>query len=497
MRKRRVVLYISIVFLFASLGCSKKDDSVSPTITSFNPKKGTMGSQVTVTGTNFNTEKSGNTVKMNNIIAVVTSASVGELNVIVPEGATTGKISLTIGSATTTSTDDFTVTDFENKFVVRGLLVHFDDRAVSTGYYTGQLIRNLNAFESPLGHTVAEEVSLQLEEMKKIGVNTITVDILTASESWSDPFTYPICSVHPVQGFTYPVPAQSDLSNLVALFDLIHSKQIKIILILTSTHMEEQPPFNNAQWINAILNTVKNHPALDLVVFGGNTRLVDSDGDGTTDQCGGAAEPPLWLGPGTVPANYVKWAIQNGMALGLPANRLSAECVVGYYIIEAESTTSPNIATAGHLWRPLKVMKQIFDELAVPENQRTYSVSFYQQRKCQNAHGVSCVDADPAAWAEETWKNVFEIIGRKNSRVIAVEMGLEKHDPNWTTEQAFESHIKLIKRYGVEGGCFWRWTFFSDSENNDPTLSTPVKKRGLPFDYYPVKDKMAQYYLAN
>jgi hypothetical protein len=492
--------YYYIVTAVNSSGESVESAQVSatptaPTITGFTPKSGTMGSQITLTGTHFNTEISGNTVRINDLVAAVTNASASELMVIVPEGATTGKISLTIGETTTTTTDNFTVTDFENKFVVRGLYVQFDRRGVWSGYWTGQLVKDLNIFESSLGHTVAEEVSLQLDEMKKIGVNTIALELRSSDPGWTGGFDYPACNLNEALGLSYPVPTQSEITNLLTLFDLIHSKQIKIMLRLVNTHMEEQPPLNNTQWISAILNVVKDHPALDLVLFEGNTRLIDSDGDGIEDQCGIPAEPPLWLGPSSAPANYVKWAIQYGITLGIPANKLSAECCVGSYNVDAESPAGAN-ATDFHLWRTVKVLKQIFDDLAVPDNQRTYAISFYQQRKCENAHGVPCVDTDPSVWAEETWKNVFEIIGRKDSRVVAVEMGLNKYDPNWTTEQAFESHIKLIKRYGVAGGCFWRWVFFDDNEKNDPTLSTPVKKRGLTFEYNAVKDIMAQYYLG-
>jgi hypothetical protein len=493
--------YYYIVTAVNSSGESVESAQVSatptaPTITGFTPKSGTMGSQITLTGTHFNTEISGNTVRINDLVAAVTNASASELMVIVPEGATTGKISLTIGETTITTTDNFTVTDFENKFVVRGLYVQFDRRGFWSGYWTGDVIKELNSFESSLGHTVADEVSLQLDEMKKIGVNSITIELRSSDSYWDPgPFRPPECNIGPGLGFQYPYPTQTEIDNLVAFFNLVSSKQIKILLRLVNTHMEEQPPLNNTQWISAILNVVKDHPALDLVLFEGNTRLIDSDGDGIEDQCGIPAEPPLWLGPSSVPANYVKWAIQYGITLGIPANKLSAECCVGSYNVDAESPAGAN-ATDFHLWRTVKVLKQIFDDLAVPDNQRTYAISFYQQRKCENAHGVPCVDTDPSVWAEETWKNVFEIIGRKDSRVVAVEMGLNKYDPNWTTEQAFESHIKLIKRYGVAGGCFWRWVFFDDNEKNDPTLSTPVKKRGLTFEYNAVKDIMAQYYLG-
>jgi hypothetical protein len=128
-------------------------------------------------------------------------------------------------------------------------------------------------------------------------------------------------------------------------------------------------------------------------------------------------------------------------------------------------------------------------------NTQAYALSFYEHRKCQSVAGIQCPDADPQTWADETLKQVFETIGRKGARVIAVEMGLLQADPNWSTAQAFESLVLLMKRYGVAGGCFWRWTFFYDDENLDPSQATPVKKRGLNFIYNPVKDMIAKYYL--
>ena len=467
-------------------------------INDFTPKSGTMGSQITLSGANFNTVIADNTVKLNELTAVVTSATSSELKFIVPEGATTGKISLNSRGSNIISTDNFNVTDFDKTFVVKGLYVEFERRGITGGYYTGQLVKELNTFEPTLGHTVADEVNLQLDEMKKLGVNTIVLELRTSDPNWNGGFEFPTCNIHVASGLNYPDPTPTELSNLLELFDLIFNKQIKIMLRLVNNHMEEQPLVNNPKWIKAILNMIKDHPALDLVLFEGNTKFSDSKGNGVIDQCGTPAEPPLWMGPTAVAAKYVKWAIQYAISLGMPYHKLSAECVIGFYLIDAElpGGGGPN-ATDAHLWKTTKVMKQIFNDIGIPEKDRSYAISFYDQRKCESAFGIPCTDADPVAWAEETWKGVFEIIGRNNLRIVAVEMGQNKITPGWTTAQAFESQIKCYKRYGIAGGCFWRWAFHENSENQDATLSSPIKKRGLSFEYNPVKDMMAKYYLSN
>jgi uncharacterized protein (TIGR03437 family) len=48
-------------------------------------------------------------VKFNGVTATVSEASATSLTVIVPEGATTGKVSVTVDEKTGTSSDSFTV----------------------------------------------------------------------------------------------------------------------------------------------------------------------------------------------------------------------------------------------------------------------------------------------------------------------------------------------------------------------------------------------------
>ncbi|NVN16967.1 hypothetical protein GUA46_01330 [Muricauda sp. HICW] len=105
------------VCLFA-LSCGKDDSpdtpktgDENPTITSFTPLSGTVGTLVTINGTNFDATKSKNTVKFGNVAASVTTASATKLVAEVPEGAETAKISVTVGGKTVTSSDSFTVTE--------------------------------------------------------------------------------------------------------------------------------------------------------------------------------------------------------------------------------------------------------------------------------------------------------------------------------------------------------------------------------------------------
>ena len=83
--------------------------AVSPTVASFTPKSSIVGSTVVITGTNFSPTAANNVVKFNGVTATVSQATATSLTVIVPAGATTGKVSVMVDEKTGTSTDNFTV----------------------------------------------------------------------------------------------------------------------------------------------------------------------------------------------------------------------------------------------------------------------------------------------------------------------------------------------------------------------------------------------------
>lgn len=83
----------------------------APTISSFTPASGTLGSSVTIIGTNFNATPANNTVTFNGVPAAITSASTTQLVATVPALATTGAIAVTTSNGTVTSTTNYTVTN--------------------------------------------------------------------------------------------------------------------------------------------------------------------------------------------------------------------------------------------------------------------------------------------------------------------------------------------------------------------------------------------------
>jgi hypothetical protein len=103
------IAVLSIPFLFSS--CRKDDPQAPalPSITSFDPTSGPVGTQVTITGSNFPENASSVTVQFNGTTAMVISASETQIVTAVPPDVTTGKISVTIDGQTITGDTEFTV----------------------------------------------------------------------------------------------------------------------------------------------------------------------------------------------------------------------------------------------------------------------------------------------------------------------------------------------------------------------------------------------------
>ena len=89
-----------------------------PTVTSFTPSSGPVGTNVSITGTNFT---GATAVTFNGTAATnFTVNSSTSINANVPSGATTGKIAVTTGNGTGTSSTNFTVTTTSPKPTITG-----------------------------------------------------------------------------------------------------------------------------------------------------------------------------------------------------------------------------------------------------------------------------------------------------------------------------------------------------------------------------------------
>lgn len=82
----------------------------TPSITSYTPVTGPIGTTVTLTGANFSSTPANNVVTFyNNKTATVTASTATSITTTVPAGTTTGKISVTVNCMTAISGSDFTI----------------------------------------------------------------------------------------------------------------------------------------------------------------------------------------------------------------------------------------------------------------------------------------------------------------------------------------------------------------------------------------------------
>jgi hypothetical protein len=105
-------LLLAITFTGILLSCKNDDTPVpdpSPVITSFSPEQGTPGTTVTISGRNFSDNMADIHVAFGVTSAEIISTSMTQVIVTVPEGASTGRISLNANRMSVPSDKDFTV----------------------------------------------------------------------------------------------------------------------------------------------------------------------------------------------------------------------------------------------------------------------------------------------------------------------------------------------------------------------------------------------------
>lgn len=94
-------LFLALLIIITITSCRKDKTEPTPNILSINPTSGIATIPVTINGTNFGNSIATNSVKFNGVSATITSATTTLLVVIVPEGGSTGvvTVSCSTGSA--------------------------------------------------------------------------------------------------------------------------------------------------------------------------------------------------------------------------------------------------------------------------------------------------------------------------------------------------------------------------------------------------------------
>ncbi|RYC51265.1 IPT/TIG domain-containing protein [Flagellimonas olearia] len=113
--KKAILIGLSLVSMTFYTSCNENEDVVPELeledvqVLGVSPEAAQPGTVVTITGKYFSRVWRNNIVKFNGVQAEVNSASTRRLDVVVPEGASSGPISVAFRANSTTSSFDFTV----------------------------------------------------------------------------------------------------------------------------------------------------------------------------------------------------------------------------------------------------------------------------------------------------------------------------------------------------------------------------------------------------
>lgn len=174
---------ILVGFLLVLSNCSSDEDGTvesSFSITSLSPDTGQEGSLVVISGKGFSPLAEDNIVKFNGIDAVIQLNSTTEIAAIVPPGAATGPVTVTIGGKTTTG-PVFTI--IKEQEVTKTYYLKFKVNGTAKIYQDG------NPGYQSCGQCACSYMPV-LSETRSAGV-----DICNDEPSWIDQI---LSGIHPV-----------------------------------------------------------------------------------------------------------------------------------------------------------------------------------------------------------------------------------------------------------------------------------------------------------
>lgn len=243
-----VVTIVTLSLSMFSCGDDENENAPGPSITTFSPESGVVGTTVTISGTNFSTTPSENVVQFNGASATVLTASATELTVTVPADATDGKISLTIHGKTTATTSDFTIplptiTSTFPMIAAPGASVTIKGENFSP--VAEDNIVKFNGVEATVTSADEGEITVTVPDGATTGTLTIDVGQHTAEVS----FDFEICTGH----------AEVVISNVV-LSD-VGSTSYSVSFTMTNVGSTD---------VDASAYTMQNYASQDDVFGGGD-----------------------------------------------------------------------------------------------------------------------------------------------------------------------------------------------------------------------------------
>lgn len=178
-----------------------------PTISSFTPASGIVGTTVTIAGTNFSTTLANNNVSFNGAAATIIAATSTSITTTVPAGATTGTISVAVNSFTATSASTFTVipsptiASFSPSSGVVGTTITITGTNFSATPANNSV--SFNGTAATVSASTATSITTTVPTGATTGAISVTVNSLTATSSSNFTVTLPpptITSFSPLSG---------------------------------------------------------------------------------------------------------------------------------------------------------------------------------------------------------------------------------------------------------------------------------------------------------
>ena len=207
------------VFNGALTGTSAWPFEVLPTalsIDGFTPGTGPVGSTITLKGNYFGSTISANQVSLNGIPATITAASYTSLSVVVPNGATSGPLSLTVAGQTITTGNSFQVTETGTPLLAEGPTISV---AMPAGQYVDLPFSAMAGENLGLGVTAVVQAPASSSKKPTISVlkpdNTVFKTLTCVSFCALDLSAMPVSGTYTVRVFANN--PTSTLSAQVAL----------------------------------------------------------------------------------------------------------------------------------------------------------------------------------------------------------------------------------------------------------------------------------------